>query len=51
MSRTDLGRRGETLAARHLTSLGMQVLARNWRCPGGEHSIVLRQLRASTART
>ena len=41
--RTDLGRRGETLAARHLTSLGMQVLARNWRCPGGELDLVLRQ--------
>jgi len=41
--RTDLGRRGETLAARHLTSLGMQVLARNWRCPAGELDLVLRQ--------
>ena len=41
--RTDLGRRGETLAARHLTSLGMRVLARNWRCPGGELDLVLRQ--------
>ncbi|CAM3606896.1 YraN family protein [Nocardioides zeicaulis] len=37
-----LGRRGEELAARHLTSLGMVVLDRNWRCDAGEIDLVLR---------
>ena len=37
-----LARRGERLAARHLTSLGMVVLDRNWRCPHGEIDLVLR---------
>ena len=38
-----LGRRGEELAARHLTSLGMVVLDRNWRCDAGEIDLVLRE--------
>jgi putative endonuclease len=37
-----LGRRGELLAARHLTGLGMVVLDRNWRCEAGEIDLVLR---------
>lgn len=37
-----LGRRGEELAARHLTSLGMVLLDRNWRCAAGEIDLVLR---------
>ncbi|RYB95412.1 YraN family protein [Nocardioides oleivorans] len=37
-----LGRRGEVLAARHLTALGMVVLDRNWRCDVGEIDLVLR---------
>lgn len=37
-----LGRRGEEIAARHLTSLGMVVLDRNWRCAAGEIDLVLR---------
>lgn len=37
-----LARRGERLAARHLTSLGMAVLDLNWRCPHGEIDLVLR---------
>jgi putative endonuclease len=37
-----LGRRGELLAARHLTALGMVVLDRNWRCEVGEIDLVLR---------
>ncbi len=36
-----LARAGEELAARHLTSQGMRVLARNWRCPHGEVDLVL----------
>ncbi|MTD55295.1 YraN family protein [Amycolatopsis pithecellobii] len=35
-----LGRRGEELAARHLESLGLVVLDRNWRCREGELDIV-----------
>ena len=38
--RTALGRWGEDLAARHLTSRGLRVLERNWRCPVGELDIV-----------
>lgn len=37
-----LGRWGEDLAAAHLTSLGMQVLVRNWRCDLGELDLVAR---------
>lgn len=40
---TELGRRGEDLAARHLEARGMQVLARNWRCHHGEIDIVARE--------
>jgi putative endonuclease len=35
-----LGRHGEELAARHLETLGMLVLERNWRCGEGEIDIV-----------
>jgi putative endonuclease len=35
-----LGRYGEDLAARHLESLGLTVLARNWRCDLGELDII-----------
>lgn len=37
---TELGRRGEQIAVRHLEARGMQVLARNWRCRQGEVDIV-----------
>jgi putative endonuclease len=37
-----VGRFGEDLAARHLGAAGLQVLARNWRCPEGELDIVAR---------
>jgi putative endonuclease len=40
---TELGRRGEEIAARHLEARGMQVLARNWRCHHGEIDIVARE--------
>jgi len=36
----DLGRAGEERAAAHLTSLGYEILDRNWRCPDGELDIV-----------
>ncbi len=35
-----LGRWGEELAARYLTSRGMRVIERNWRCVHGELDIV-----------
>lgn len=45
MSRTaELGQWGEELAASHLTSLGMEVLARNWRCELGELDLVMRDV-------
>ncbi len=37
-----LGQWGEDLAAAHLASAGMQVLARNWRCDLGELDLVVR---------
>jgi putative endonuclease len=40
--RQALGAYGETLAARHLTALGMVLLDRNWRCELGEIDLVLR---------
>ena len=37
-----LGRYGEEVALRRLTSLGMTLLDRNWRGPSGELDLVLR---------
>lgn len=39
--RPSLARAGEQLAARMCEDLGMIVVARNWRCPGGELDLVL----------
>lgn len=36
------GRKGEELAAQHLTDWGWQVVERNWRCRWGELDIVAR---------
>jgi putative endonuclease len=38
-----VGRRGEELAARHLERLGMTVIARNVRLPGGEIDLVAQE--------
>ncbi len=38
--RRGLGRRGEDLAAQHLTSKGYEIVARNWRCETGEVDLV-----------
>jgi putative endonuclease len=38
--RQGLGRRGEELAARHLERLGLRVVGRNVRLPGGEIDLV-----------
>lgn len=39
----ELGRWGEDLAAAHLAAVGMQVLARNWRCRQGELDLVAQE--------
>jgi putative endonuclease len=36
----ELGRRGERIAARALTSRGYEILDSNWRCPEGEIDLV-----------
>lgn len=41
--RIKLGRRGEELAVRELTSRGYDVIERNWHCQAGEVDIVARQ--------
>jgi putative endonuclease len=41
--RQGLGRRGEILAARHLEALGMRIVERNVRLPGGEIDLVARE--------
>ncbi|MTD16687.1 YraN family protein [Nakamurella sp. YIM 132087] len=40
MTKDELGRWGEDLAARHLEDTGLVVIARNWRCREGELDIV-----------
>ncbi|BBY66091.1 UPF0102 protein [Mycolicibacterium helvum] len=40
MTRTELGALGEKLAVDHLISLGLQILARNWRCRYGELDVI-----------
>jgi putative endonuclease len=39
---TDLGARGERIAAAYLSDLGFRVLDRNWRCREGELDLVAR---------
>jgi putative endonuclease len=39
---TELGLRGERIAARYLTDRGLRLLDRNWRCREGELDIVAR---------
>jgi putative endonuclease len=40
---TELGLRGERIAARYLTDRGLTLLDRNWRCREGELDIVARE--------
>lgn len=42
-TKTAVGQYGEDLAARYLTSNGLSVLERNWRCELGEIDIVARE--------
>jgi putative endonuclease len=39
-TRAEIGSLGEQLAVDHLTSLGLRVLTRNWRCRYGELDII-----------
>ncbi|MEJ1229609.1 MAG: YraN family protein [Galbitalea sp.] len=39
-AKDELGRRGEGIAAEHLTASGYRILERNWRCARGEIDIV-----------
>lgn len=40
LSRAELGALGEQLAADHLSSLGLRILTRNWRCRYGELDVI-----------
>jgi len=40
LSRGELGALGEQLAVEHLRALGLQILARNWRCRYGELDVI-----------
>ncbi|GAY16636.1 YraN family protein [Mycobacterium sp. shizuoka-1] len=40
MTRNQLGAWGEQLAVDHLTALGLQIVARNWRCRYGELDVI-----------
>lgn len=42
LNRLDIGRSGEQSAERFLCSKGMQLVARNYRCPQGEIDLVVR---------
>jgi putative endonuclease len=42
-ARVGLGRRGEALAAEALAARGYQIVARNYRCAGGEIDLVARR--------
>ena len=42
-AKDETGRWGEAVAARFLTAAGLQIVERNWRCPGGELDIVARE--------
>lgn len=39
-TRAEIGALGEQLAVDHLTSLGLEVLDRNWRCRYGELDVI-----------
>lgn len=40
LTRTQLGALGEQLAVDHLSSLGLRIMARNWRCRYGEIDVI-----------
>lgn len=48
LSRAELGALGERLAAEHLSTLGLTVLQRNWRCRYGELDLIATDVAVST---
>lgn len=48
LTRAQLGALGEQLAVDHLTGLGWQILARNWRCRYGELDVIAAEPPAGT---
>jgi putative endonuclease len=40
LTRNQLGALGEQLAVEHLTSVGLRIVARNWRCRYGELDVI-----------
>jgi len=48
-SRAEIGALGEQLAVEHLTSLGLEVLDRNWRCRYGELDVIAVDRQTRTA--
>lgn len=40
LTRNQIGALGEQLAVEHLTSLGLRIVTRNWRCRYGELDII-----------
>lgn len=49
LTRTELGALGEQFAVDYLTGLGLEVIARNWRCRYGELDIVAAEHASGTA--
>jgi putative endonuclease len=48
LTRAEIGALGEQLAAEHLTSLGLRIVARNWRCRWGELDLIAADSAART---
>lgn len=48
LTRTQLGALGEQLAVDHLIGLGLEILARNWRCRYGELDVIAADRAADT---
>jgi len=48
LTRAELGALGEQLATEHLRRLGLQILARNWRCRYGELDVIATDPTTST---
>ncbi|MFF5209880.1 YraN family protein [Streptosporangium sp. NPDC000396] len=42
-AKDELGKHGEQIAADYLLAHDMQILDRNWRCPGGEIDVIARE--------
>lgn len=43
MTTTERGQHGEDFAAQALERRGYQLVERNWRCPGGEIDLIMRE--------